>query len=205
MKRVVLFLLIAFLSLQAQSTQSTATTGFQNWGLGGEISIAVPDNSWGVYYTIPGVGPGVAVRGVVRWKVGAGGFIQYSPSVSMWARWNHWGDQSNHTNVSLNDWELNFNITDVRYLPPIPDNVAIKPYVSLGLIGFSIYHYKEEIGSADYVGAYYNSDTDFAFSQTFALGAEFEVDGNLWPYFEFKFSSGDIGDFVTSIGFTVQH
>jgi len=202
MKRLLLVLVLVSLLYAQESSDD----GYKGWAVGGGLSLAVPDDGWG-YYGNKNVGPGVELSSLIRFKIGKAGWIQYSPSVNWWGRWDSWGDDSKNTDVDLVDWELNFNVTDVRYAPPVGDEFLLKPYIGFGLIGFSIYYFKEEFGSAawPHVGDYHNSDTDFAPMQNFFMGTEFDTGSDMWPYVEFKLSNGDVDDFLVTVGFTVQH
>ncbi len=232
MKKVLLVLV----SVVMLFAQSSVDNGYKSWAIGGGLSIAIPDDDWynghydgnysydGYYYysdgyfdfySLNGAGIGAEISSVFRFKIGKGGWIQYAPSVSWWGRWDSWNTGIHNNSVAISDWKLSFNIADVRYAPPVPDDFLLKPYVGFGLFNFSLYHYKEEIGGGiiggDHYGneyyrnGYYNSDTDYSLMQSIFIGAEFDTGKSLWPYFEFKGSNGNVGDFLVTVGFTVQH
>lgn len=216
MKKVLWILLIASLLSAAEQNRAVRAVenGYQNWGIGGGLSLVVPENGWGKYFANQNVGPGMELKGVVRFKIGHAGEVHYVPSINWWGRWDKWGEEGQYTDVALNDWELNINLFDARYVPPMPKNVPIKPYAGFGLISFSIYHYSEDIGERvyywngwehDYWGGYYNSDTRFKISQNFFVGAEFTpYRSDFWPYVEFRLTSGNVSDFIMTAGFTIQ-
>lgn len=210
MKKVLWMLIIASLLSAAEQNRAVKAVekGYQNWGIGGGLSLVVPENSWWGVYSNTGVGPGVELKGTVRFGLGNAGSVHYVPSINWWGRWDKWGDKNLHNDVEISEWELNMNFFDARYVPPVPKDLVIKPYAGFGLLGFSIYHYKEEIGinhnTPYHQGYTYIEDTDFEVIQNFFLGAEFTLNNGFWPYMEFKFSNGNVHEFIMTAGFTIQ-
>ena len=219
--RQVLVLLLVIVTLGAAKSGGK---GYEGWALGGGVSLVVPKAGAGIWFVNQNLGPGLEFKGVARIGLGKGGKIDIMPNLTFWGRWDTWGNEAQKNYVSLYDWELNINITDFRYLPPVPDDFAIKPYVGFGLLSFSIYQYKEEIGEnyswdgyywapgEDYNwwwneygrhGSYFERSTNFKVSQTFMVGADFELKGKFWPYVEFKLTNGDVSDFAMTAGFTI--
>ncbi len=219
MKKVLLVFVFAVFVF----AQNSADKGYRSWAIGGGLSLAVPNDDWYddgyyngyyndgyyQYFAHNGGGVGVEVSSVIRFKIGKGGWLQYAPSVSWWGRWDSWNEGAYNNSVDISDWKLSFNIADVRYSPPIREDFFLKPYVGFGLFNFSLYHYKEEIGTGivagDYYGkGYYNKDTDYSLMQSIFIGTEFDTGGKVWPYVEFKGSNGNVGDFLATVGFTIQ-
>ncbi len=211
MKKVLLVFVFALMLF----AQSGVDNGYKGWAIGGGLSLAVPDDDqwqdYGYYqhFANTGVGPGFEVSSVIRFKIGKAGWVHYAPSVSWWGRRDSWGDGSQYTNVELADWKLSFNISDVRYSPPLKEDFVLRPYIGFGLFNFSLYYYKEDVGrsvyySNGYVGSYYSSDTDMSLMQSIFIGTEFDTGGKVWPYVEFKGSNGNVGDFLATVGFTIQ-
>ncbi len=222
MKKLFIALLLISTSFVAgQSTSSKRnSTGFQSWGIGGGLSLVVPNSGWGTIYSNENIGPGTDINGVVRWRLGRGGSIHYTPTINWWGRWDSWGNEGKETHVDLYDWELSMNISDIRYVPPVPKNLVVQPYIGLGLLSFTIYQFEEVVGkyhrpnwwhttyAGDYWylngGGFYDKKTDFRVAQTFTLGAEFQLRSDLQPYFEFKLTNGNVSDFSMTLGFTVR-
>jgi hypothetical protein len=222
MKKIVVLLALLFVASVTVGAEKKATKavkkGYQGWGMGGGLSFVVPDNGWGVHFVNQNAAIGAEFKVAARFSLGKGGKLHYAPTVGWWGRLDSWGDEAQHNYVDLYDWELNFNISDVRYFPPVPKDFAVKPYVGLGLLSFTIYKYKEEIGSQyDWVNSYdyyngwyidnrdgyYYENTSFHVAQTFTIGAEFELKSSMRPYTEFKLSNGNVSDFAITVGFTV--
>lgn len=226
MKKILVILVMATLAFGAAKGRG-ATKGFMGWGIGGGLSLAVPEDGWsydGYYRTYlndfdihydefgrpiyswdywngcGGVGPGTEVKGVIRFGIGKGGYIHYTPSISWWGRWENVDFAYTNESVRLHDQEINFNLTDARYVPPIPRTCPVKPYVGFGLLNFGIYTWKEKYNRSGHK----NHDNDFNLHQNFFLGSEFELKGDLWPYVDFRMSNGAIDDFVMTVGFTIQ-
>ncbi len=220
MKKLIWILVIAVMLSAAEKSRAVRAVekGYQNWGVGGGLSFVVPDNGKGLYYANQDGGLGFEFKGVVRFSLGKAGSVHYTPSINWWGRIDKWGNEAHNTDVSLYDWELNINLFDARYVPPVPKDLIVKPYVGVGLLAFSVYKFKEEIGFnhqywyrdhyyydsyyAQY--GYYNKDTDFSLASNFFVGAEFEVSDAFWPYFELKLSSGNVNEFIMTAGFTIQ-
>ncbi len=223
MKQVLGILILVALAFGASKKGSTK--GYMGWGVGGGISLAVPDDGWSFhnwydgyydyydYYDYnwwgcQGVGPGAELKGVIRFGIGKAGYIHYVPNVTWWGRWEdvnylypNWSDYPNRSDdVKLHDHEVNINLSGARYVPPVPRSFPVKPYVGFGLLDFNIYTWRGKSETTNRK----NKDTEFQIHQNFFTGAEFELDGNFWPYVEFKLSNGAVDDFQMTAGFTIQ-
>jgi len=195
MKQIFGILLLAALTFGA--SRKGQTKGYMGWGLGGGIALAVPDDGWGFYNWYwgdywksdlyyggcEGVGPGLEAKGIIRFGIGKGGFIHYVPNIGWWGRWEDVNYRYTNESISIHDHDVNINLSDVRYVPPIPNSFPVKPYIGFGLINFNIYSWR---GKSD-LGKWKHKDTEFQVYQNFITGAEFDTKGNLWPYVEFKF------------------
>jgi len=221
-KQIVILCLCTVLAMGASKKGSSK--GYQGWGIGAGISLAIPNDghsfdSWyndyywdhywngyayynGYWWGCQGVGPGAELKGVVRFGIGKAGSIHYVPNLSYWGRWEDVNFRYSNRNddIKLHDHQVNINITDARWIPPVPRSFAIKPYVGFGLLNFDVYTWKEK----STVNNWENKDTDFQIHQNLFLGAEFQLDGKVWPYVEFKLSNGAVGDFLMTAGFTIQ-
>lgn len=183
----------AMLFVIALTTSPLLAKGYTSWGIGPQISFNVPNKSRGTHYANPHPSFGAGLNGVVHFSLGKAGQISYNPVFDAWFRVDDWDyDGPIHPfvngtavhNVRLVDWAINFNLFEARYYPPI--SKKIKPYVGLGLASISIYSYKEDINTVNNADLFYNTDTDAGIGANIYVGASFELNQRVTPFFELR-------------------
>lgn len=228
MKKLILLLSLVTCLIAQQNNRAVRAVerGFQNWGIGGGISLAVPDNGknyytnyngyyydqygnpigwngWDYYWGgCTGVGFGVEVKVPIRFSIGKAGNIHYVPNLSWWGRPEtvDYVYNTTYEDIKLYDQKVNINLFDVRYVPPVPKDFVVKPYLGFGLVGFELYTWSEE--NLTIKRKY--KDTEFNIHQDIFVGAEFALQSGIWPYVEFKFTNGAVDDFLMTAGITIQ-
>lgn len=130
--------------------------------------------------------------------------LRYVPGIEMWVS----GGEEH--NLEWHDREINFNLFDARYYPPLPDRLPIKPYAGIGF-PLSIYWYSYEYQEL-YVTPTWETATrvktadesDFGIGASVIGGTEFKVSDKLVPFAEMKLKLGSPLVFKLTGGLTFR-
>lgn len=180
----------AVLALILWAGSADAALRMEHVGLGPKFGLAIVDGL--------GVGPSFGGHALFRFDMGRAGKFAIYPNIEFWfaSEDDYYLFQRDYYDISA--FEFSFN-ADARYYFPIPDRIAFKPYVGLGLalpVVTTIDYDWRGLPSPPYrdrtdIGAGFNmmGGFDIEVSRTFAFF--FEMKGKIGDEFEvFKLNCG---------------
>ncbi len=180
-------------SKTSKRSRSRSGSGFDHFGLGGNISLCVPRRD---------VGFGFALGGHAEFNLGRAGALQYIPTISYWF--------TNNTTTE-NDWEtvdhdasLGLNLFDLAYIPPWPKRIPVRPYAGLGVaICVNYWDWTTYDPQGDEYASGSGSNRARAGFNMF-LGMEIPINQHLTPMVEIRFTGGhrDVRVFRLTGGFS---
>jgi len=186
MKKMLLFCALVLI-VSAQIAQGKPR--YTRFGIGGKLG-AVSNYNWG--------SGALGIHMPFVFDLGQYGELQYIPGISFWYaeydRWrdpDHWGT---HTQIGI-------DVFDVKYLPPFPSTIFIKPFIGLGPAikvnswNGDSYYYKDH-----YYWRRPGTYTNLGFN--LFLGIDFPVTNRFVPFIEFRGSTGPMLANFFSFGVT---
>lgn len=124
-----IIILVLVLSI---STLCQYSFRYNGLGFGGHSGLAV--NDYGATVTLGG-------HGFVELTFGRAGRLQIIPSIGFWNK----SEKSNYTDAlnTLHEYRYKYrqvalNLTDIKYIIPIPKDIFILPYAGLGLLSIVV-------------------------------------------------------------------
>ncbi len=176
--------------------------GYKNAGMGFQLGLVVTDNDGPhfPYWHYDGrnddidFGFNFGVHGFINFRVGAIGEAQYRPNIDTWFGFENDGVYD-HVIV-----EIGLNFFDTRYYPPIPQHIAVRPYVGFApAIIIDIYHWEEDGTSND------DTDTEAEIGGNIYCGADFRISQKTCFFLETrgKFGDWDVFKFMGGMSFVI--
>ena len=207
MRRMTMALACAVLMLVGARTDSDAAlsgVSVNYIGAGGQIGLVIPDglylhhyHGWNYYNYVVDVNVGfhVAAQVKVGFELGKYGTAYYYPSVGVWFG----GDHHHYNHVDFFATELQMNLIDLAYSPPL--HIPVKPYVGLGGPAILI-----DIVRSEDPDGYHEHETDVRAAFNLFAGCDFEVSPSLRPFVEMRGSVGDWNIFklIGGLTFTIR-
>ncbi len=104
------------------------------------------------------------------------GTVSWYPSVDAWMKTkeNYHGAQTHR------EAEIAFNLAEIRYIPPVPDRITVKPYIGLGGMGI--------VGMVQEVARTGTETTETSFHPGFDIfgGADFWITPKFAAFMELR-------------------
>ena len=188
MKRFFLFMIMGFFLLFNYSYGEVGIKYIGN-GAGGQLSFAVTDVDGGAF--------GFGFHGIMEIAVEKIGVFQLNPSICFWFN-------SSKTNKLSKIYyrQISLNIFDAKYLFPVPKSIFVRPYCGGGLC-ILVDGWEEEVLLQNGITVS-NSDRNGSVGFNFYGGIDLPVSTVFIPYFETRFTAGDIWVFRLTMGCTFR-
>ncbi|MBD3322280.1 MAG: hypothetical protein GF350_14365 [Chitinivibrionales bacterium] len=174
-----------------------ATRGYDRTGLGFQIGLVLPDDPWPV-----DVGFSAGGHADIGFGIGIAGKLHYYPSINVWFG----GDEA--SGLDFFALEVDLNVFDFRYYPPIPEKIPVRPFagfapmIAVEVLKQEYYDWIYPSGEPQYRSIEDDTDADPEAGFNLYAGADFIIANNFLLFSEIRGKFGDWDIFKFSGGMT---
>lgn len=204
-KKVLPTLIIVFLVISTGFCQKKVV--FQGLGGGGQAALVVQYND----FPRDGITGGFGLRGIIEFKLGRLGVLQYAPSFTFWITLNDSKKDTTYgqyIQYDQREMQIAFNVSDMKYMFNTPKSF-IKPYAGLSILPCLLvnkHHDKGQLKNSDGTDAGTSHDdpqTKLAIGFNALGGVDFPIKDRIIPFIEVRFTATKEWSFKTIGGMTL--